>query len=131
MEFIKTNKGSRKVINAGHAYCRQKKTKTTIRWVCSQIKKLKCSGAIITDLSMTEILSSVEHSHVPNYDYIKGLKIRCSIKSTVKANQGIGKLSQIVTDSVHKNSPQIIVAAGSINALKQVNVSIGIAHSNT
>ena len=93
-------------------------TGSTIRWICSQKIAHKCLGALTTDISMTEIVSNVEHSHAPDYDYIQALKVRCTMKSTAKTNHG--KPSQIVTDAFHEFPPAVIVAGGSYNALKQV-----------
>ena len=71
---------------------------------------------------MTEIVSNVEHSHAPDYDYIQALKVRCTMKSTAKTNHG--KPSQIVTDAFHEFPPAVIVASN-VNKLLQNIIYFG------
>ena len=53
MEFITSNKGSRKLCYAGYAYTQKNKKKTSIRWECTGRAGQMCKGALITDLAVS------------------------------------------------------------------------------
>ena len=64
MEFITSNKGSRKLCYAGHAYTKKNQSKTIVRWECTQRSARQCKGALITDLAVSNLMI------ITNYTYI-------------------------------------------------------------
>ena len=64
MEFITSNKGSKKLCYAGHAYTKKNQSKTTVRWECTQCSARQCKGALITDLAVSNLMI------ITNYTYI-------------------------------------------------------------
>ena len=59
MEFITSNKGSRKLCYAGHAYKKKKQSKTTMTWECTQRSAKQCKGSLITDLAVCTSLIKI------------------------------------------------------------------------
>jgi hypothetical protein len=53
MEFITSNKGSRKLLYEGYAYTKKNENKSSMRWECSQRIGLNCKGALTTDLHVS------------------------------------------------------------------------------
>ena len=60
MEFISSNKGSRKLCYAGHAYTNKNQSKTTVQKYNTHTHR----GALITDLAVSNLMI------ITNYTYI-------------------------------------------------------------
>ena len=56
MEFITSNKGSRKLLHEGYAYTKKNANKSSIRWECSQRMGLSCKGALNSDLLVSTFM---------------------------------------------------------------------------
>lgn len=68
MEFITSNKGSRKLCYAGHAYTKKKQSKTTMTWECTQRSAKQCKGSLITDLAVcTSLIKIITYLYVYMY----------------------------------------------------------------
>lgn len=80
MELIKSKRGGDKLLYEGYAYTRKRTTKSSIRWECSKRHTEGCKGIIITNLDISEITSSSEHSHPSDPLAIKAMKVRQELK---------------------------------------------------
>lgn len=118
MEFITSNKGSRKLCYAGYAYTKKKESKTTVRWECTHRSSKQCKGALTTDCAATEVKSTTEHNHEADLFAIAAMKVKSEIKATVQANRG--KPGQIVTDKLATVPKEVASAAGRVDSLKRV-----------
>ncbi|XP_060552384.1 uncharacterized protein LOC132713725 [Ruditapes philippinarum] len=116
MEFITSNKGSRKLLYEGYAYTKKNENKSSMRWECSQRIGLNCKGALTTDLHVSSVKSETAHSHAPDKFAMQALKVRSEIKASAEANRG--KPGQIVTDKLSLQ-PTEVIAASSVKSLKQ------------
>lgn len=117
MEFVTSNKGSRKLCYEGYSYTKKKDSKTTTRWECSMRKAHDCKGAITTDIQATRVIQVTSHTHEPDSSAIAALKIRSDIKTSAEANRG--KPGQILADKLATCSKEVVVAAGSTESLKR------------
>ena len=67
MNVIVSNKGGRKLCNAGYMYKVKTTTTNSTRWECSTRKSTKCGGFLRTDINdINSILSAGLHNHPPN-----------------------------------------------------------------
>jgi len=117
MEIIKSNKGQRKLLYEGYAYTKKSQNKSSIRWGCTKRIGFDCRGTVTTDLLVTVPKSTTEHTHDPDRFFTQALKLRSNIKDSAQTNRG--KPGQIVTDMLSDHPKEVIVAAGSVNMLKQ------------
>ena len=89
----------------------------SIRFRCSNYKLHKCKGYLTTDIDCQQVIpgSLTPHTHEPDFNYTKGLKVHSDIKKNAAVNRG--KPSQIVKDIL---SEEVGAATGQVTALKQL-----------
>ncbi|CAL4061436.1 unnamed protein product, partial [Meganyctiphanes norvegica] len=76
-ELVRNNAATGKtLILDGFAYYEKDVTRTTMRWGCTQNITKKCNGTLTTNVEGTDIVSTNEHSHEPDHEYIERLKKR-------------------------------------------------------
>ncbi|CAN8014944.1 unnamed protein product, partial [Ixodes persulcatus] len=62
MEFVKTERGANMLLYGGHSYTCNKKTESSMYWVCR--KRDICKAKLYTDVAMTSVLLQPgEHTH--------------------------------------------------------------------
>ena len=83
MEIIENKKGSKKLCFEGYSYNKKRTTKSTVNWCCSVKAGQQCKGALTTDLMMTTVRSSIEHSHPSDVVKIEATKAIADIKPIV------------------------------------------------
>ena len=97
--YIKSEKGNKKLIHLGHAYMKDKKVESRIYWKCDLIKELKCKARAITCDDLIIKLSG-RHNHGGDTAKIEASEVTESIREDAK-------------NSV--NSPHVIVSSASMN----------------
>lgn len=116
MELIKSKRGGDKLLYEGYAYTRKRTTKSSIRWECSKRHTEGCKGIIITNLDISEITSSSEHSHPSDPLAIKAMKVRQELKDRVSLDEGTP--GQIIAD-VLAQYPEVKEALGKTDSVKR------------
>ena len=117
MEFISTNRGGVKVLLNGHTYIKQKPTKATLRWYCCHRNKFDCPATLITDLDKTRVITEPEHSHNESQSHCEAAQARARMIEAADISRA--PPNQIVVDTLHEFSPEVVAASGSLEAHRQ------------
>ena len=81
MDVITNDKGNQKLLFGGYGYNDKTILKCgNARWRCSQKGTFKCSSALTTDPSISNVVSSTDHTHEPDFNWTKGQLLRHNIK---------------------------------------------------
>ncbi|KAH3878800.1 hypothetical protein DPMN_002700 [Dreissena polymorpha] len=63
-------------VKTGFVYTKEKTSKSTIRWECSQYAAKSCKGAVVTDINMTTINSTTSQNHDGDQFHVEAMKLR-------------------------------------------------------
>ena len=120
MDVITNDKGNQKLLFGGYGYNDKTILKCgNARWRCSQKGTFKCSSALTTDPSISNVVSSTDHTHEPDFNWTKGQLLRHNIKSNAKSSRG--RPNQIVTSVLSKaGDVEAAISAGTKDSLRQV-----------
>ena len=131
MEVIKNNKGGEKLYNEGFLYTKKPTSKTTIRWECSIRGTVNCNGKVTTDVAITRIISSIDHTnHDRDANAVQVAKKKLELKKRASVNRG--NTVQVVADCLTEMTDDVRLAMGSVVlSERQFNVCImGVDQKN-
>ena len=117
MELIRNERGGQKLCHNGFMYTKKKTSTHTIRWECSKRRALNCLGAVTTDLQISEIRSSRQHSHETVNGQVEVTKKLAEMKENIPNNRG--QPGQILADTVQTCSLEARAALGNMDSIKR------------
>lgn len=117
MELIENNKCGLKLCLNSYMYIKKYTRKQRIRWECSAKRRFACRGALVTNLAITEILSTVEHSHISTSSDVEATKARNLIKTHSISTRS--KPLQIIVDTLCNFSLEARSSIGHIDSIKR------------
>ncbi|CAL4061434.1 unnamed protein product [Meganyctiphanes norvegica] len=92
-EVIKNSHGGKTLTLDGFAFYQKEVSKSTLRWGCTQNIAEQCHGTLTTNLTATDIVSTSDHNHEPDHEYIERLKVLASRKFSARTKSILKKKS--------------------------------------
>ena len=117
MEVIRNNKGVKKLCYNGYMYTKKSTSATTKRWECSRRPALRCNGKITTNLSVSDIISSIEHNHERDEGSVEAAKMHTTLYQEAKSTRG--NTTRIVADSLESMTQEGRLAMGNLKTVKR------------
>ncbi|XP_033096608.1 uncharacterized protein LOC117100884 [Anneissia japonica] len=117
MEFIKSNKGGRKLIHNGYLYIKRSSNKSSIYWQCSHKVKFACKALLTSDLDCAVVKSVSAHTHDPDSSEVKAEKARQQINADALRSRATP--GQLVFDEMARQELDVRVKMTTACSLKR------------
>ena len=105
MDFVRSEKGARKLIRDGYMYVYQKQVKylagEVTLWECKLRRRGQCKARINLGRNNAFLHEVNDHTHPPMQTKVEVVKVKASIKR--RAETSLDKLQQIVTGELSSN----------------------------
>uniref|UniRef100_A0A1A9WMN8 FLYWCH-type domain-containing protein n=1 Tax=Glossina brevipalpis TaxID=37001 RepID=A0A1A9WMN8_9MUSC len=105
IQYVKGQRGSRKMVCGGHSYICANIKKNRKYWVCAKQRSKNCKARLITDMNEVEFISrNITHNHASDVNLIKQLK---DLKEDVNAHKDLEEniTYEVSLDDVYYTRP--------------------------